>query len=204
MKKLLALLCLSVVCCGRADHEKERKDVCEHSEGYADGDCNAGDDFTPLTCLTAMDQLEGWWRGDAQSGVNNCLVASSCYAKADGVPGPSIQVPLQLCMGVELFSNLKPTDAETNAVARYCTKASSCGELENYTILDCEEVLLSPFDDGQLFLIMNDQVSLSVANCDKSSCADFDGCVLNALHLAGAFNSVMGASIKMPKFLRLR
>lgn len=200
MKKLLAFICLAVISCGSPDHEKERKDVCQHSEGFTGSDCNAGDDFSPLTCLAAMDQFENWWRGDVQSAINSCLVSSACYAKADGVPGPSIEVPLQLCLGTELLS-LKPTDKETEAARRYCTKAVACGTL-SYTITDCQEILLNSYDEGQLFLMMSDSVATSVSSCDQSACADFNPCVLNALHLAGAFNSVNGAAIKMPSFMK--
>jgi len=201
MIKLL-VLAMCMIGCG-ADHERERKEVCEHSEGLADGDCNAGDDFSPLTCITAMDQFENWWRGDAQTAINHCLSSSACYTSADNITGPSIVVPLQFCLKTELISSLQPTDGETRAVSRYCIKASQCGKLGAYTIIDCEEVLLSPYDDGQLFLMMNDQVSSNIANCDKLSCADFDNCVLTSLHLAGAFSSVMNTNINIPKLMNI-
>lgn len=203
MKKILALICLSFIGCGAADHEKERKTVCEHIEGYASGDCNAGDDFSPDTCLSALDKFEGWWRSDAQTAVNSCLASAACYTAADGIPGPSIEVPLQLCLGKELISSLSPTDAQTQAVSRFCIRAAACNELGDYTIEGCEEVLLSPYDDGPLFLMMSDQVAAGVGNCDKSVCADFDTCVTNVLQLAGAFDSVMNVSMKMPTLMRL-
>jgi hypothetical protein len=204
MKTFFVLMCMFVIGCGNPDHEKERKDACEHSEGFAAGNCNAGDDFSPLTCLEAMDQFEGWWRGDAQTAVNHCLTSSACYAQADNTPGPSIVVPLQLCLGTELIDSLQPTNSETQAVSRFCTKAEQCGELAGYTVSNCEEILLNPYDDGQLFLMMSDQVSVNVANCDKSACVDFDNCVLTGLHLSGAFNSINGANVKMPKLMNIK
>lgn len=188
--------------CSNPDHEKERKDVCTHSEGYAADQCNAGDDFSPDTCLSALDRFEGWWRGDVQTAVNNCLIESACYTSADDTPGPSIQVPLQVCLGRELLVSLKPTDAQTQAISRFCIRASACGELSDYTILQCEEVLLSPYDEGPLFLMMNDQIAAGVGNCDKSDCADFLPCVTNVLQLAGAFDNVMNVGIKMPALVR--
>jgi len=201
MKNLLALLFITVIGCG-ADHEKERKDVCQHSEGFTYLDCNAGDDFSPLTCITAMDQFEGWWRGDVQTSINKCLISSACYAKADGIPGPSIEIPLQFCLNVELLS-LNPTDSESDAARRYCTKAIACEEL-TYTISDCEEVLLNPYDQGQLFLMMSDDVANNVAACDQLTCTNFDSCVLTALHLAGAFSSVSTAVVKMPSLINIK
>ena len=204
MKKLMALMCILVAGCGSPDHEKERKNVCEHSEGFAVGDCNAGDDFSPLTCLQALDQFEGWWRGDAQTAVNNCLISSACYAQADDTPGPSVTIPLQLCLGTELISSLQPTNGETQAVSRYCTKAGQCGELGSYAITDCEEILLNPYDDGQLFLMMDDQIASIVGDCDKSDCTSFDGCVTDVFHQAGVFNSVKNTGVKMPKIMRIQ
>jgi len=199
---IIALLC--VVGCGVADHEKERKDVCEHIEGTAVKDCNAGDDFSPLTCITAFNQFEGWWRDDAQTAVNNCLISSACYASAEGVPGPSVQVPLQFCLGVELFSSLKPTSAETHAVSRFCTKANDCGELGDYSVTDCQSILLNPYDDGPIFLMMNDAVSNNVANCDKLNCVDFNNCVNEVLQSVGASTTMNGVGINMPLFLRTK
>lgn len=199
MKIIFAIACMFFVGCDPG-HEKERADVCEHSEGFANDSCNAGDDFSPLTCLTAIEQLENWWRDDAQTAINNCLLSSACYAKADGVPGPSIQVPLQLCLNVELVS-LRPTDAQAQAVTKFCVKAKKCGELDNYTILQCEEVLLSPYDDGQLFLMMNDQIAENISNCDKSICDNFDNCVITTFYTAGAFNNINGVGVKMPAIM---
>lgn len=203
MKKTLIAL-LFIIGCGGPNHGQDIKDVCEHIEGVAYNDCNAGDDFSPLTCETALSQFEGWWRTDAQASVNHCLSSSACYASGDGVPGPSIQVPLQLCMSTELVSSLQPTDAQTQAVSRFCIKAGQCGELQSYSILDCEGILLNPYDDGPIFLMMNDQVAASVGNCDKAICDDFDSCVNGQLQSAGALSTMNGVGVKMPALMRTK
>lgn len=200
MRKI-TLLCLFVLSCGAPNHDKEREEVCDHSEGFASDQCAADDDFSPLTCITALEQFEGWWRGDAQSAVNNCIISSACYPQADGTTGPSIIIPLQSCLASELNS-LQPTDAENKAVTRYCIRASACNELQSYTISGCQQILLNPFDQGDLFLMMNDQVSSSVAECDKSQCGDLDTCVLDALQIAGALNNVYGAKANAPQLMK--
>ena len=201
MKKIF-LISLILFGCGKVDHNKERQSVCEHIEGFGDSECSANDDFSPLTCETALQQFEGWWRDDAQTAVNDCLSAAACYATADGVPGPSIEVPLQYCLGVELYSKLQPTDAQTQAVSKFCVRAGQCDELGAYTISGCEEVLLNPYADGQLFLMMSDQIANSVAACNTSKCEDFDNCVYTVLGNAGVFDTVMNTQITMPLLMR--
>lgn len=200
MKKIV-LICLFVLGCGAPDHERERKEVCDHSEGFASGQCAANDDFSPLTCITALDQFENWWRSDAQTDINTCLSSSACYPSADGTTGPSIVVPLQSCLASELNS-LQPTDAQNKAVTRYCIKASACDELQSYTISGCQQILLNPFDQGDLFLMMNDQVATQVGDCDKSQCGDLDPCVIDAFQTVGALSDVYGSKVNQPQLMK--
>lgn len=198
MKKIILALACIFIGCGSQDQYKA---ACDHIEGYGYDECNAGDDFSPLTCVTALEQFESWWRSDAQAAVNHCLASTACYSKANETPGPSIQIPLQVCLSTALTASLQPTDAQTKAISRFCVKAAKCNELEDYTIAGCEEVLLNPYDDGPLFLMMNDQVANTIADCDKQICDNFDGCVIDSLSSAGVFGNMNGVSIKMPAMM---
>lgn len=205
MNKVLVVmsLCCSMLvmgCNNNPDHDAERKAVCAHSEGAAAGECNAGDSFSPLTCEETLSQFESWWRGDAQTDVNDCMVASACYPSVEG-PGPSISQPLEVCLEEVLLSVLKPTDGEKKAAASYCEKASACGELGSFTVADCEDILLNPNGEGELFLLMGDDLAAAIQACNTSSCANYGTCVDNALTSAGAFSGLHGSKVRMPAFL---
>ncbi len=200
MKKIFLILFL-LAGCGGLNHDQERTDVCSHIEGYQSGQCNAGDDFGELTCETTLAQYQGWWRGDVQTDVNHCIASFACYTDIVGTTGPSIVAPLENCLDNEMLSGLSSTEAQNKAVERVCNKFSVCGQLNSFTIQQCNAELLSPYSDGKVMLLMNDDLASKVAACDSSICIDFISCIKGIFIEANVFSTAMGSSISMPQLL---
>lgn len=202
MRTLLTTLLLGLfAACGASDHNSERTILCNHIEGNGYGECFGGDDFRPLTCESAFAQFESWWRDDAQTAVNVCIENYACYPKAEHLAGPSISEPLTTCMNDVLYSVLKPTKAETIAVSNLCAKFDSCDDLGKYTITECEEVLLNPYGEGDLFLFMDDTTAGRINGCRDYGCSYYWSCVNGVFKSAGAYSSVRDVKMRLPSLL---
>lgn len=199
---LIALGFLVFGCSDITDHTAEQEALCAHIEGANANQCNAGDSFSPLTCQSAFASFESWWRDDAATEFNTCLTNSACYPQAEGVPGPSIEMPVGVCMDYLIYSGISPTTAETAASVNVCVKLNACAELGSYTIPGCEQIVLNPYADGSLFLLMNDATAAKVEACNTSTCNTYKGCVTDVFLNAGAFNAVRNTRIRMPAVLR--
>lgn len=202
MRNVLIALGFLMFGCGVADHDSERVAACAHIEGSATDQCNGGDDFAPLSCPSALAKFEGWWRDSLISEFNLCMLNSACYPGAQGIPGPSIDMPMGVCMDYMLYSGLMPSPAEQATADNVCMKLNSCSLINIYTLAQCEEIVLNPYVDGSLFLLMNDSVAQQVDACNTSDCVNYKSCVSNVFSSVGAYSSIKGIQVKMPAILR--
>jgi hypothetical protein len=198
MRSVVFIGLLLAAGCNKVSHEKEIQEVCFHIEGTQYTQCNAGDDFSPHTCLTALEQYEGWWRGDAQTAVNKCMAEAACYPYEENMVGPSIVSPLEICLQEELLIE-QPTTAQNDAVSRYCVRANACAIIGYLTETGCADYLLNPYGDGSLFLMMDDVVAARVGACESSNCPDLNACVEGVFNSSGAYNSIMSYAFQHPK-----
>lgn len=190
MKKFFYVLSMCILGCGSPNHAQERAEACDHIEGFQDDECNAGDDFSSLTCEIALEQFQSWWRSDIQTLVNQCVANFACHTDISGKTGPSIAVALDTCMDNILLSGLKATGAQNITVDKICHKFSACGYLGSYTILNCKAELLSPYGDGKIMLVMNDEIASRIVSCDSSTCINFIFCIQSVLIEANVFSTM--------------